>query len=81
MISHCPRAALLIAPVSANAMLVDYLCLQSAAIITHSKMVDTAVKAASLSGIPLRRVYTIGRADAAASLTSIEYAPHVWSPG
>ncbi|KAE9060606.1 hypothetical protein PF010_g30151 [Phytophthora fragariae] len=31
---------------------------ESVAIITHAKMVDTAVKAASLSGIKLNRVYT-----------------------
>ncbi|EGZ17678.1 hypothetical protein PHYSODRAFT_501285 [Phytophthora sojae] len=45
---------------------------ESAAIITHSKMVDTAVKAASLGGIELNRVYTIGHADISASLMPIE---------
>ncbi|KAG6613354.1 4-coumarate-CoA ligase [Phytophthora cinnamomi] len=45
---------------------------ESTAIITHAKMVDTAVKAASLSGIELNRVYTIGHTDISASLMSIE---------
>ncbi|KAE8878700.1 hypothetical protein PF003_g37204 [Phytophthora fragariae] len=45
---------------------------ESVAIITHAKMVDTAVKAASLSGIKLNRVYTIGHANIPASLMSIE---------
>ncbi|POM63450.1 4-coumarate-CoA ligase [Phytophthora palmivora] len=44
---------------------------ESVAIITNAKMVDTAVKAASLSGIELNRVYTIGH-DISTSLLSIE---------
>ncbi|KAG7381845.1 hypothetical protein PHYPSEUDO_005628 [Phytophthora pseudosyringae] len=44
----------------------------SVAIITNAKMAETAVKAASLSGIALSRVYTIGRADVSASFLSTE---------
>ncbi|KAG7401342.1 hypothetical protein PHYBOEH_001758 [Phytophthora boehmeriae] len=42
------------------------------AIISHAKLVATATKAASLSGIDSKRVYTIGRTEGSASLTSIE---------
>ncbi|KAL4158314.1 hypothetical protein PRNP1_004092 [Phytophthora ramorum] len=45
---------------------------ESIALITNAKMVDTAVKAASLSGIELNRVYTIGHAKVSAALMSIE---------
>ncbi|GMG17593.1 unnamed protein product [Phytophthora fragariaefolia] len=45
----------------------------SVGIITHAKMVDTATKAASLCGIELNRVYTIGHANISASLMSIAY--------
>eukprot|EP00644_Phytophthora_capsici_P002861 jgi/Phyca11/536554/estExt2_fgenesh1_pg.C_PHYCAscaffold_550069 len=45
---------------------------ESTALITNAKMVDAAVKAASLSGISLHRVYTIGQADISTKLMSIE---------
>ncbi|ETK85791.1 hypothetical protein F441_09643 [Phytophthora nicotianae CJ01A1] len=45
---------------------------ESVAIITNAKTVDIAVKAASISGIDLNRVYTIGHADISVKLMSIE---------
>lgn len=42
------------------------------ALISHAKLAATAVKAASLCGIKLENIFTIGQTDAAASLTSIE---------
>ncbi|GMF37436.1 unnamed protein product [Phytophthora lilii] len=51
---------------------------EAVAIISHKRFAKVAAEAAGLRGIPLSQVYTLGEADCASQLKSIEYVAFAW---